>query len=563
MTLLVGARISCGIMRAMLKTIFRIRKIFQRYAVVRVLTSIAWTCCILLAIGCGQDASTATQERDASDARDASTDKQPATLSISNFTVTENPANHLSAMVYVETSVETDARVEVSGPENRVFEVPSTNSMSDKHEIAVVGLYPDSSYSLKVTVTDRDGNELTSDESPFVTAPLPDDFPPIEIRRSHPDEMSPGVTLFNVMRFNPTLDIFWGLLLAIDDSGQVVWYHRENVPINDFKRLSNGNIAYIFGVLSVREIDILGTRLNDWVAAQMGADTFHHEVYELDSDNFVSLGSELREIDGYPAEDGDGTISYWVVADRVHFFNRAGEIFKTWTLFDYFDPLEVHPGFHTTFWDMLYAHDDVETTKDWTHGNAIAIDPSDNNPLVSVCHFDLIAKFDRETGEIIWKLGAEGDFEMVGEGEWFYHQHAPELTEDGRLLIYDNGAYRPDVQPGEEFTRVVEYQLQTEDPDHLTIEQIWEYRGEEPYYAPFVGDANHLPNGNVLISNGGLLTDPYKPPDPPNRFWARIAEVTHENPAKVVFEIEIKDDSSDDPIGYNVYRAIRLPSLYP
>jgi hypothetical protein len=78
-----------------------------------------------------------------------------------------------------------------------------------------------------------------------------------------------------------------------------------------------------------------------------------------------------------------------------------------------------------------------------------------------------------------------------------------------------------------------------------------------------VGDANRLSNGNILISNGGLLTDPHQPPEPPNRFWARIAEVTYETPAQVVFELEIKDDSSDDSIGYNIYRAIRLPSLYP
>jgi len=530
------------------------------------LAAIAWASCTLIAIGCDEDESIETDERtthDAGDVSDADIDEHPPALSISSFTVTENPSNHLSAFVTVETSVDSDALVEVSGPENRDFSVPSPSSMSEQHEIAVVGLYPDSHYSIKVTVTDNDGNELTSEASPFTTASLPEDFPPIEILRSNPEEMSPGVTLFNVMRFNPTLDISWGLLLAIDESGQVVWYHRESMPINDFKRLSNGNIAYIFGVFSVREIDILGNRLHDWAVAQMDAETFHHEIYELDSDTFVSLGSELREINGYPAEEDTGPISYWVVSDTVHFFNRAGDVFKTWTLFDYFDPLDVRPGFHNTFYNLLYAHGDVETTKDWTHANAIEIDPNDNNLLVSVCHFDLITKFDRDTGEIIWNLGADGDFEMLGEGQWFYHQHAPELREDGHLLVYDNGAYRPDVQPGEEFTRVVEYVLQTDDPDNLTVEQVWEYRGEEPYYAPFVGDANHLSNGNILIANGGLLTDPLQPPDPPNRFWARIAEVTHETPARVVFELEINDDAPDDPIGYNIYRAIRLPSLYP
>lgn len=532
----------------------------------RMLTSIILTGCCLLASSCDDGDRTETEQNarlDAGDASDGGQTPNAPALSITGFSVTENPANHLSAIAFVETSPASSARVEVKGPDDHAFTVHSPGSMTERHEIPIVGLYPDSRYSIKVTVGDNNGNELSSDASTFITAPLPDDFPPIEILQSRAEEMSPGVTLFNVMRFNPTIDISWGLLLAVDESGRVVWYHREGLAINDFKRLSNGNIAYISGVLVVREIDILGNRLNVWSALSMGADTFHHEIYELDSESFVTLGSELREIDGYPAEQDTGTTSYWVVADTVHFFNRQGENFRTWTLFDYFDPLDIRPGFHTTFWDMMYAHGEVATTKDWTHGNAIEIDPSDGNPLLSVCHLDLISKLDRNTGEIIWNLGAGGDFEMIGEGQWFYHQHAPELNEEGRLLIYDNGAYRPDVPPGEEFTRVVEYALHTEDPESLRVEQVWEYRGEEPYYAPFVGDANRLPNGSILISNGGLLTDPHQPPDPPNRFWARIAEVTRQTPAEVVFELEIKDDSPDDPLGYNIYRAIRLPSLYP
>ena len=43
-------------------------------------------------------------------------------------------------------------------------------------------------------------------------------------------------------------------------------------------------------------------------------------------------------------------------------------------------------------------------------------------------------------------------------------------------------------------------------------------------------------------------------------YWARIVEVTHTNPAEVVFEMHLKEGGSG---GWHIYRGERLPSLYP
>ena len=45
-----------------------------------------------------------------------------------------------------------------------------------------------------------------------------------------------------------------------------------------------------------------------------------------------------------------------------------------------------------------------------------------------------------------------------------------------------------------------------------------------------------------------------------NVFWGRVVEVTHTQPAEKVFEVQVKDAEGD---GVLVYRAERLPSLYP
>ena len=103
-------------------------------------------------------------------------------------------------------------------------------------------------------------------------------------------------------------------------------------------------------------------------------------------------------------------------------------------------------------------------------------------------------KIDYATGEVVWRLGEGGDFELT-DGVWFKEQHAPSLVEDGELLIYDN------LGDGR-IARAVQYRL---DEDAMTAEQVWAYGGEdsaEGWLSEYWGDADRLPNGNTLITAG-------------------------------------------------------------
>lgn len=51
---------------------------------------------------------------------------------------------------------------------------------------------------------------------------------------------------------------------------------------------------------------------------------------------------------------------------------------------------------------------------------------------------------DRETGEIIWILGGEGDEFGLSDEEKFSRQHHARFTDDGYLTIYDNGVENED-----------------------------------------------------------------------------------------------------------------------
>jgi outer membrane protein assembly factor BamB len=72
-------------------------------------------------------------------------------------------------------------------------------------------------------------------------------------------------------------------------------------------------------------------------------------------------------------------------------------------------------------------------------------------------------------------------------------QHAPLELPDGRILIFDNGNVRPGVTVPH--SRVVEIEPQTGAIG-------WEYRDPviQSFFAPFMGCAQRLDNGNTLIT---------------------------------------------------------------
>lgn len=474
---------------------------------------------------------------------------------IASVTITENPLAGLSATIEIATDVPTTASVSVTGADHGTWTIPYDSGTGVAHVIPVLGMRPERHYTFSVTVSAA-GLETTDDTLTYDTAALPADFPPLAATVHDAGRVSPGVTLIDVARWNPGPDRDWGLLVALDEDGEVVWYYQHDARLGDVEHLSNGRLAVVVGDHAIIEIDAMGNLTNEWTAADLGLDSIHHEVHELPGGNLLTLSTELRTVDGY---EGGGT-SYDVVGDVAVELERNGGIVATWSTFDVLDPLRVRMGFHAPFWNAIYP-EATDGTKDWTHGNAAIYDPADDSIILSLRHQDWLAKIDRETGNLVWVLGEDGDFAMTGTGEWQFHQHAPELSGDGSLLLFDNGNGRSTLgQDDVPFSRVVEYAL---DPQAMEVTQIWEYRNTTPYFAPFVGDADRLGNGNVLITDGGMVDDPAVPlQDPGNLKSARILEVTGEAAPAKVWEVTVRDDAATGAVGYHVYRADRLGSLY-
>ena len=469
------------------------------------------------------------------------------------------------------------------------------------HELPVVGLRAGTRHTINISLLDEGGNAPPQPNAAvFDTPPLPPssvDFPPIETTVSDPQRMEPGMTLFSVIRWLPDAeDLDNGLLMIVDEEGAVVWYYRSPHRIVDVRQTARGTIIYQYNE-AVVEIDLLGNEIAHWYASGLwngppddppddppvtvATDVFHHQAIELPSGDILALSTEAREYDDYPTSVTDADAPRapaHLIGDVAVQFRRDGSIAREWKLLDVLDPYRLSYGSLGSFWDRE-GYEFIEAgTRDWSHGNGLIADPSDGSVILTLRHQDAAVKVDRD-GSLVWILGDPTGWserfqpyllQPEGKVEWPYHLHAPQITEDGNLMVFDNGNFRalPPERPvphPQNYSRAVEYAI---DEDAMTVRQVWTYGGpgSEMFYTPFLGDADRLPlTGNVLITDGGRLVNADGVPTNDvigGRKWARMVEVTGGESPEKVFEI-VMDHGEDvsEITGWTVYQADRIPTL--
>lgn len=515
-------------------------------------------------------------------------------------TVDPVPANTLTAAVSIDASEAVSATVTVDGDVS--FEVPP-GAVAEEQRIPVVGMHPNSSYELDVELLDEEGRIVEHDGASltFETGDIPERNPEVRVEVFDAEAVSPGYTMFNFIDLGglqgtdelPPEDApQFGTIMIVDEIGEPVWYFTADRVLADARMLDNGNFLFEHADISAYEVNLFGEVVNEWggrIATEIDPldangrprvgpdvipvdiDAMHHEHLVLPNGNHLTLTTELRVIEGFPeplcGEDpatfaGD----YHLVGDiAVEFDPETGEVVKSFNLFDYFDPtvditpFDVCDGPSFVFPNSLYRDRDPEA-EDWTHANSVILDEERNALIISVRHVDTVIAIrysdddSGSEGDLLWKLSHTGDLEMLDDGFFTYHQHAAEVWPDGSILIYDNGNLRASHETdGPDSTRVVRYEI---DDEAKTARTVWELpsvvNGEE-VFATFVGDADLLDNGNVLITDGAVVGQV-------GDVSAQILEVTPELPegGTPVWQLQILGGQN-----WGAYRAERLPTLYP
>jgi hypothetical protein len=467
--------------------------------------------------------------------------------------------------------------------DRRRWQVSSGCSLNRSHSVNVFGLRADTSHTIEAVVLDAAGNKTRAPAMSVTTAPLPTDFPPITVA-SDPSRMARGYTFFGVGRWPLFRDAAFGLIVAVDAEGEVVWFFKTSAfAVDGVERLRNGNLLITdLSTLTgqAAEIDMLGNVVQRWHprlrpppsgdSTLVDTDTLHHDVIELPNGNFVALSTELRVIEGFPTLDPAApTETANVVGDVIVEFERNGSIVREWKLFDILDVRRL--GSYLTvgpLWNATYS----EVTRAWTFANSIIYNKPDDSFVLSLRHQNAVVKIGRRSGRLRWILGDPTGWgpsfhryllTPLGDATFPYAQHHPQITDRGTLVLHDNGNFRA-VPPNaitpaaSNFSRAVEYRVHEKD---RTFEQLWEFGGNQ-YYSAFLGDADRLARNNVLITFGGQAkTDDGVPSDDIlfSQLSAQILEVKRSHTPDIVFELTIRDPSTR----YTIFRSERLRTLDP
>jgi hypothetical protein len=132
---------------------------------------------------------------------------------------------------------------------------------------------------------------------------------------------------------------------------------------------------------------------------------------------------------------------------------------------------------------------------DYFHVNSVDVD-DDGDLIVSARNTNAVYKLDRETGEVLWRLGGKrSDFEL-GPGARFAWQHDARRQPDGTLTLYDNAAREEDADA---VSRVLVLRVD-EERRRATVERS--YRHPRGLLATTQGNAQFLPDGHVFVGWG-------------------------------------------------------------
>ena len=423
----------------------------------------------------------------------------------------------------------------------------------------IAGMKGNTQYHMRGVVQFSDGTQYTDTDQTFTTGAYPTaDTPVFTVATKAGATPQSGVELLDLAAAGGTV----AQAVVTDLAGNVLWSYNPALPTglipNPIKLLSNGHFLVNFsgptpdGTNSIlQEVDLTGALVWQMTAADLNAALAaatcagcnitvigtHHDFVMLPNGHLVVIASTQQVISGTTV-DGDVIIDL----DQNH------KPVWLWNEFDHLDVNRRPMGF-----------------PDWTHTNAIIYSADDGNLIISIRHQNWLVKIDYENGagagDILWKLGYQGDFTMVGgtdPTDWFYAQHGPSFattntTGQFSLILFDNGNDRflpsGQVTCGVQTTTTCYSTVPLLQLDETAKTATLTFNPTAPVFSFFGGNAAVLKNGNVEYCESAAF------------HGGAIFEVTQDSNAQTIWEMQSWIDSAG--VYPFAYRGQRIPSMYP
>lgn len=306
---------------------------------------------------------------------------------------------------------------------------------------------------------------------------VPSDFPKITVKQY--GETASGMLFFAT---NFPTETTGNYLIICQNDGTPYFYRRiENAERSlDFTLQPSGVFTAQLG--GPDHYIVLDNNFNqiDTYTCGHGYTTDNHELQLLPNGHAFIIGEEDLCVDMSKIV-AKGQTNAMVQVNNIQELDTEKNVIFEWRSWDHYEITDV-TGIDLT-----------QSSIDYAHINSIAVD-YDDNLVISTRNFCEITKIDRNTGEIIWRLGGhKNQFKFLNDSLFPSYQHdcRPVAGKPNHYTLFDNGATRVT-----NFSRAVEYQI---DPVAMTVENVWQFRHQPDYYAKSMGSVQRLDNGNTLI----------------------------------------------------------------
>ena len=278
--------------------------------------------------------------------------------------------------------------------------------------------------------------------------------------------------------------------MIIDDQGELVWYGKYR-SARDFKMqyyrgrpvltwwegkvmAGHGIGAYVIFDDSYREIAR--------VRAGNGYRGDLHEFIITPEDTALLVAYAPARTNLSPIGGPKDSMAWEGILQEVDI--QSGEVIFEWHSLD-------HVGIEESYIELP---EDSDFLYDYFHINSIDVEP-DGNLLLCARNTWTVYKVERNSGEVVWRLGGKrSDFEM-GPGTQSAFQHDARRQRDGTITIFDNGAH-PKVH---DRSRGIMVEL---DEQKMSVKLVREYTSPKKRLSTSQGNMQLLPNSNVLIGWG-------------------------------------------------------------
>ena len=414
--------------------------------------------------------------------------------------------------------------------------------------VLVAGMKQNTLYHMQAVLT-TDSGQIVDQDQTFQTGAIPPNMmPPMQITVPPGQQPTPGIQLISST----------GEALAINPAGDIIWFYQTNTDdANLVKLLPDGHMLMWFELppphnWGLREVDLAGNVVReldlDELEQKLQSAGYNMQLVSIDHDmllmpngHLVFIVSNTRVFTDLPGFPGQTTVQGNAIID----VDQENNVSWVWDAFDHLD-VNRHP--------MNFP--------DWTHANSLFYVPDDGSLLLSLRHQHWVLKIDygsgRGAGDIVWKLGNEGDFTLLDStspADWFYAQHdanivSTNLTGDIRLALFDDGDYRVLDYNGDVcnmsgppmcYSTIPFFDVNEND---RTARREWSYQIAYSYWG----------GSNQLLSNSNVFYAESAPADLGTHV-GRITEVTQTANPVTVWQLVFTNTT--------VYRAKHLGSLYP